>query len=64
MIAIPVAIKSSSLTLKFDMTSCSIAAISSSLRDVVTVFVTSKVATKPVIEGMALGMLVSGAGIG
>ena len=55
---------SSAETLKFAITSSSIASTSESVRELLTVFVTSNDATNPVIEGIALGMLVVGAGTG
>ena len=61
---IPVVVTSSDVTSKFDITSASIASISVSLRADVTVAVTLKLATIPVIEGTLDGMLVVGAGIG
>ena len=59
-----VVVTSSADALKFASTSASMASISSSLRELVTVFETSKVAINPVIEGVALGIVVVGAVIG
>ena len=55
---------SAGVTPKLVITSASIADISASLSDEVTVLATSKVATSPVIDGFILGTIVVGAGTG
>ena len=60
-INIPVVLTSSSPTLNAAITSLSIASSSSSVKELVTAFVTSNVATNPVNEGAADGTLVVGA---
>ena len=61
---IPVVVISSLGTSKAEMTSASMAEISSSLNDAVTALDTSTFATNPVIDGFALGTLVVGDGTG
>jgi len=61
---VTVVVISSGEASKFDITSASMELISESLRELVTVVVTSNVATDPVLEGILLGMLVVGAKTG
>jgi hypothetical protein len=63
-VTIPDVVTSSDDTLKFDITSCSMTAMSASFKELVTLLETSNVATSPVIEGAAVGTLEVGAGIG